>query len=230
MTILQTAPAGMKVTDRAHPGDDAGVLRGLLRGSAAMARLVAVQYSNPPIACEPIDCGPVMVLPGFMMSDFHTRLLRRTLRSCGVRSEGWGLGINIGSGDRHMRRLARRIQSLSDESGCKVNLVGWSLGGLYAAELAHWTPDTISLVVTLGTPFSHRRGDRRGRKAPVHTVACWSPRDGIVPPRSAAGWEEDVHERVQLDCTHTELVTDPGALRAITALLRTHGVEPSPGR
>lgn len=194
----------------------------LLRESAALARLVTAQYL-PPIAVEPIDIGPVMVLPGFTMSDFHTRLLRRTLRACGVEAVGWGLGINTRIGPRDFDRLGRRIDDLHERSGRKVVLIGWSLGGLYAGELANRRPESVDMVVTLGTPFAYRSTVSPGwqQTSPsVHTVACWSTRDEIVPPRSAGGWDHDAHERVQLDCTHSEMVSDAATLRAITALLR----------
>ena len=57
-------------------------------------------------------------------------------------------------------------------------------------------------------------------KPPVRTIACWSKRDGIVAPASAAGMDGEVDRRVELRCRHNELVSDPEALRTIVALLR----------
>jgi pimeloyl-ACP methyl ester carboxylesterase len=219
MTACQAARAATP----AYRGRLPKVLGRALRESAAVARLVAAQYRRPPIPAEPIDCGPVMVLPGFTMSDFHTWLLRRTLRACGVQAVGWGQGINTGLKARDFEELAKRIDDLAGMSGRKVVLIGWSLGGLYAAELANHMPDRIDMVVTLGTPFALRASICPGpipARPAVHTVACWSTRDEIVPSHSAAGWERDANERVELRCTHSEMVSDPGALRSIATLLK----------
>jgi len=45
-------------------------------------------------------------------------------------------------------------------------LFGWSLGGIYARQLARHTPDVVRQVITLGSPFrlvrhDQSRADRR---------------------------------------------------------------------
>jgi pimeloyl-ACP methyl ester carboxylesterase len=122
-----------------------------------------------------------------------------------------------------------------------VSLIGWSLGGLYARELAKRRPGSVAMVVTLGTPFSQSlRANNAWKlyeaindhdvdhppvpiapdvKPPVPTVAMWSPRDGIVAPASAAGEDWEVDRRVALSCRHNEMVSDPEALKAIVAAL-----------
>jgi pimeloyl-ACP methyl ester carboxylesterase len=104
-----------------------------------------------------------------------------------------------------------------------VLVVGWSLGGVYARELARAVPDQVRAVVTLGSPFSgdpkqnnvwrlyekiagHKVDEppipRITDKPPVAHLAIWSMRDGIVAPRAARGLEEERDEAVELKCTH----------------------------
>ena len=49
-----------------------------------------------------------------------------------------------GAGSRRPRRSAHR----------EVTLIGWSLGGLYAREIAKALPHRVRQVITLGTPFA----------------------------------------------------------------------------
>ena len=105
-------------------------------------------------------------------------------------------------------------------------VVGWSLGGVYARELARAAPGLVRAVVTLGSPFS---GDPKQNnvwrlyewiaghkvdqppipritdKPPVPHLAIWSRRDGIVAPRSARGLEHERDKAVELACTHMAL-------------------------
>jgi pimeloyl-ACP methyl ester carboxylesterase len=216
--------------------------RKLLGEGPAMARLMVRQFRTPPFAGEPFEAAPVMVLPGFMTSDLHTGLLRRTIGSIGGRAYGWGEGINRGADTKKFAKLLQRLDRLAGETGNKLVLLGWSLGGLYARELAKRRPDTISMVVTLGSPFSHGPGRNNARKfyelvndhsaddppiahrpedkPPVFTVACWSRKDGMVAPISAAGEDDESDVQVELHCTHHDMVSDPEALRIIVAILR----------
>jgi pimeloyl-ACP methyl ester carboxylesterase len=216
--------------------------RKMLREGPSIARLIVAQFRRQPLRARPIATAPVMVLPAFMCGDFHTRLLRRTIAACGGRAFGWDQGMNLGMDPAKFARLLARTDALVDKAGERLVLVGWSLGGLYARELARRRPEKVSMVVTLGTPFSHGPGRNNakpiydlindhdadhppiarhpGEKPPVLTVACWSGREGIVAPISAAGEDGEADERVQLDCAHHDMVTDPEALRTIVAILR----------
>jgi pimeloyl-ACP methyl ester carboxylesterase len=167
---------------------------------------------------------PVMLLPGFATHPSRLGPLARALSAAGHDVEHWGLGFNFGPTPENFAFLQRRVAALSRDYGRPMALVGWSLGGLFAREIARRQPDHVSLVITMGTPFS---GDPRANNAwrayqaitghrvdqppiecelalkpPVPTVALWSPRDGIVHPRSAAGWPGERDRAVALRCTH----------------------------
>ena len=168
------------------------------------------------------DDPPLMVVPGFLATDRTTLGLQRALAGAGWRVAGWGLGLNSGVRADTLERLAARIERFG--GGRKVMLVGWSLGGLFAREVAKARPDLIEAVVTLGSPFS---GDPRSNNAwrlyelvarhpvddppirtvlrdkpPVPTLALWSRRDGIVAVASARGAAGECDAERELRCTH----------------------------
>ncbi|MET0269602.1 MAG: alpha/beta hydrolase, partial [Sphingomonas sp.] len=181
------------------------------------------------------DGRPVIVLPGFLTDDTLTRPLRHALRAAGYDAHGWALGRNCGATPDLIARLTARIEAIG--GGHRVALVGWSLGGLYARELAKQRPDLVERVVTMGTPFS---GDPRAnnawrlyervaghkvdappipigpqRKPPVPTIALWSRRDGIVAPAASRGEADESDRRVAVDCLHTAFAYHPRAIAAV---------------
>ena len=213
----------------------------LLMEAPAAARLLAAQLGGPRVR-EDVGRGrAAMVIPAFLANDLATVQLRRTLHACGFAAYGWAQGLNLGARRSKFERLLRRIDILAAETRGPVALVGWSLGGLYARELAKRRPQAVSMVVTLGTPFSHGlRANNAWKlyeaindhdvdhppvpiapdvKPPVPTVAMWSPRDGIVAPASAAGEAGEADRRIALSCRHNEMVSDREALRAIVETL-----------
>lgn len=174
---------------------------------------------------------PALIIPGFIATDRTTLELRRTFAEAGFRTHPWAMGLNRGARSDTVERLRKRL----DELGAKrpVLLVGWSLGGLFARELARAHPGRVSAVVTLGSPFS---GDVRGNnvwrlyervaghsvddpplpricaKPPVPSLAFWSPKDGIVSVASARGLPEESDEAVELSCSHMAF----GVSRSVT--------------
>jgi len=82
------------------------------------------------------DGHPVLVLPGLVAGDGSTLLLRRYLCSRGYDAHGWGQGRNFGPRDGVEQGMVELLKKLHDESGQKVSIIGWSLGGVYARMLA----------------------------------------------------------------------------------------------
>jgi pimeloyl-ACP methyl ester carboxylesterase len=102
------------------------------------------------------DGHPVMVLPGFLGADGSTAALRRYISGWGYDTHGWGMGRNLGlraSDPEFENRLAERVGEMVRRSGRKVSLVGWSLGGVLARELARACPEHVRQVITLGSPI-----------------------------------------------------------------------------
>ncbi|MEP7129698.1 MAG: alpha/beta hydrolase [Sphingomicrobium sp.] len=169
----------------------------------------------------PVDGPPALVIPGFIAHDRTTAALRRALADAGWRVHGWEMGVNRGARPETVERLKSRLDDIS--AARKILVVGWSLGGLFARELARAAPQRVRAVVTLGSPFS---GDPRQNnvwrlyefiaghkvdqpplpritdKPPVPQLALWSRIDGLVAPRAARGLENERDKAVELGCTH----------------------------
>ena len=179
----------------------------------------------------------VMLLPGLATHPSRMRYMARQLEGAGHVVKRWGLGFNLGACPDRLDAVERRLLDLADRYERPVALVGWSLGGLYARVLAQRQPDAVLKVVTMGTPFSgSRRANNAWRayqfiaghrvddtpieadtaaKPPVETVAIWSPRDGVIAPRSAAGREGERDRAIAVRCTHIGFASDPDVIRVV---------------
>jgi predicted esterase YcpF (UPF0227 family) len=189
----------------------------------------------------PEDGPPALVIPGFVATDRTTMDLRRALARAGWRSHPWLLGLNTGAKADTMELLERRLDEVRGRR--KVLLVGWSLGGMFARQLAHRCPRKIRAVVTLGSPFS---GDLKTNnnvcgyyeriaghdvneppfphlteKPPVPTLALWSRRDGIVAPRAARGHDHERDKAVEIDTYHTGFAVHRPVLSQVVNEIRT---------
>lgn len=216
-------------------------LRLLLGEFATWARLAPRGVEVAP-ARQP---QPVMLLPGFGAHPARMRPMARALEDAGHIVFDWGLGFNLGPTPQNFAFLLGRIASIARLQRAPVVLVGWSLGGLFAREIAHQRPECVGRVITMGTPFS---GDRRANNAwrayqlitghavdappieadfsakpPVPTTALWSARDGVVSPRSARGRPDERDRAVAVRCSHLGFARDPAV---IAAVLRELDAEP----
>jgi pimeloyl-ACP methyl ester carboxylesterase len=198
----------------------------------ALGELVWLQAARPLLARAPRGDGhPVLVLPGLGADDRSTVPLRRFLRGLGYRVHGWRLGTNVPSWQQ-IGRLRARVEGLRAEDARPMSIVGWSLGGIYAREIARTAPEAVRTVVTLGSPFrpvpgyeSHaaalgrrwagdvsrpwRPGDR---PLPVPSTAVLSRTDGIVPWQACANVGGGPHETIEVVGSHCGLGHNPAVL------------------
>ncbi len=94
----------------------------------------------------------VMLLPGFGAHPRRMRRLERALGEAGHRPHDWGLGFNFGPTPENFAFLLARITQLARSEGEPVTLIGWSLGGLFARELAKVRPEAVAQVrITIPT-------------------------------------------------------------------------------
>ncbi|WP_232367270.1 alpha/beta hydrolase [Altererythrobacter lutimaris] len=179
----------------------------------------------------------VLLLPGFLAGPQNMAYLGEQLRLAGHEVTHWSLGFNTGPTPAKLECLEKELRTLFEAKGQEVTLIGWSLGGLFARELAKRHSQASAKVITLGSPFS---GDPRANNAwrlyqlvaghrvdeppvesalsekpPVETVAFWSPRDGVVAPRSARGKPGERDRVVTARCTHMGFSYSPDAIEAI---------------
>ena len=183
----------------------------------------------------------VMMLPGFATHPVRMRYLAQQLERAGHRTKRWGLGFNWGPDPARFDFLEQRLVELHRRSGEKVVLLGWSLGGLYARELAKRQPEAVSRVISMGSPFSGSpRANNVWRvyqfitghsvdappieaelavKPPVETVALWSANDGVIAPRCAAGLPGERDRAIAVRCTHIGYTYAPEVVFALLAEL-----------
>jgi pimeloyl-ACP methyl ester carboxylesterase len=183
------------------------------------------------------DGHPVLVYPGLLASDFSTRPLRRLLHALGHDARGWGQGRNNGARSGILEQALQNLRDLRASSGRTVSLVGWSLGGLYARELAKMAPEAVRVVVTLGSPFTgpsdasnarrtyewlqrgreqspHRHEDLR-TPPPVPTTSIYTRTDGIVAWQCSVETPGPMAENIEVQASHIGLGVNPLALYAL---------------
>ena len=201
----------------------------------------ALLPSWPLLARAPKGDGhAVLVFPGLSANDVSTVPLRHYLQSLNYSSWGWEQGFNFGPRAGVLDDAKDKLVRTFESSGRKVSLIGWSLGGVYARELAKEMPHMVRSVITLGTPFagSHKSTNAwriyeltSGRSiereahnynlaaAPtVPTSSIYSRTDGVV------AWQASVQapskanpntENIEVLASHIGLGLNPSAWWAV---------------
>ena len=235
MTAQQTA-------DRAaHPPSR---LLTLAEPGRAMGELASFYALRPLLAMLPKGDGHgVLVLPGFLAGDYSTLPLRNLLRDLGYDAVGWNLGRNVHVDEARVSAMMKCVDELFARTGRKVSIVGWSLGGVFARELAKQAPEKVRLVISLGSPISDDRGHTNARRLfeylngaepepmrngrfrtlgeapPVPTTSILTRTDGIVHWRGSiqhgAGVSGAEVENIEVHASHCGLGVNPAAVYAI---------------
>jgi thioesterase domain-containing protein len=181
------------------------------------------------------------VFPGLGGAPFTTSHLRQFLEGCGFSAHCWGRGVNTGPEgdfDDWLHALEEDVRRRHAQSGRKVSLVGWSLGGIYARELAKRCPECVRQVITLGTPFASLRGSTHAEAVyklmhanaaalspqlearlrecpPVPTTSIYSKTDGVVSWRGCIERRSPQSESVEVMASHLGMATNPEVLRVV---------------
>lgn len=204
------------------------------------------------------DGHPVLVLPGYGAGDAIMYVMRYYLGRWGYDARPWNLGVNFTKSritaidqinafrEEMESKVAARIEELFNETGKKVSVIGWSLGGIYANSMAERVPDYLNHVITLGAPY----GDPRGTAAwkvlkalnasstpddeqdfggwakhdaitdrKVKTTVIYSPNDGIVAEGAARLAEHDKIAHVPVQSSHMGFAFNPVVYRIIAETL-----------
>jgi pimeloyl-ACP methyl ester carboxylesterase len=180
----------------------------------------------------------VMLLPGFGAGPRSLVALKRHLHRRGHAVSDWGLGRNTGRVPQLRDALRERVSTLVRASGGPVTLVGWSLGGYIARELAREHPELVRRIVTLGSPvvggprytatarWYASQGsdleqiervvkDRYAKPLQTPVVAIYSKRDGVVAWQACIDrWSPHVRN-VEVHESHFGMGFAPDVLRIV---------------
>jgi hypothetical protein len=201
--------------------------------------LAALLIAAPWLATAPRGDGHgVLVLPGLLASDTSTLPLRVYLGWLGYDVRGWDLGRNRGPTEEVLAGMPRALLAHARRTGGPVSLVGWSLGGVYARELARRDAKHVRQVITLGSPFAlqdprrqsrvngpyqrlkHLHADdarlptseQRARPIGVPSTSVYSRLDGVVSWQACMEPETGRHQNVEVRCSHLGFGVDPATL------------------
>ena len=181
------------------------------------------------------DGHPVLVLPGFLASDASTGPMRGLLKDLGYAPYSWGLGRNLKFDDDREAQMLRLLERIYEKHGRKVSIVGWSLGGVFAREIAKAAPDKVRFVISLGSPISSNRNYSNARKLydringepeklqaermaqlhvppPVPTTSIFTKTDGIVAWRGSIQESHPSNpetENIEAPASHVGLGVNP---------------------
>src|SRR5271154_7052566 len=205
----------------------------------ALSELGAFLGALPLLSLAPRGDGhPVLVLPGLVASDVSTRPLRSFLKNRGYAANGWRQGRNLGLRPGVQHAMTDLLQELNDTHGRKVSVVGWSLGGLYARQLAKMMPERVRSVITLGSPFAghpratnawrvyemasgrraeedHRFGGSLAEAPPVPTTAIFSRTDGICAWQGCKETSSAIAESIEVESSHCGMGHHPAVVYAV---------------
>lgn len=202
-------------------------------GERVSMALVAPMLERLP----PGDGHDVLVLPGFLADDRSTDPLREILDELGYRTHGWGLGPNLGPTREIVAGLFDLVRTITAD-GRRVSLVGWSLGGIFAREVARALPGSVRQVITLGSPIHMVPGDRSATSdawarvrdrhdhgytsariperdlgpLPVPTTSVYTRTDGIVQWRTCVIERGPQAENVEVHGSHCGLGFNPSVV------------------
>ena len=202
-------------------------------------------YFPPPPSHADVPPGNghvVLAIPGFLRPDRTTRELRAYLDRCGYRCFGWGLGVNWGPAPRLVAGLRRRLAQLCELEGDRVSVIGVSLGGLLARDLAHDAPDDVRQVITIASPITLPTAStvepmirlsarfyrpaidvpRLAEPLPIPSCAIFTRDDGTVAWESCRSADPNCLN-IEASGPHSSIQRNPEVLRAVAMRLGTVG-------
>lgn len=189
------------------------------------------------------DGHPVLVLPGLAASDLSTAPLRRFLKKRGYTPYSWQQGRNLGLRDQVLEKMLAKVDEIFKTHERKLSIIGWSLGGIYARELAKLRPDKIRFVISMGSPHSgspkashatkfyelvsgHSAEDpplttTLSKAPPVPSTSIYSKTDGIVAwqnchqSKPVSRRKARQTENIRVEGSHCGLGVNPSVLYVI---------------
>lgn len=96
--------------------------------------------------------NPVLLIPPYLGDDFSTSFVRKYLKSLGFTTYKWDLGFNMVK-SHYIPRLEEKLHDIYQKHNAKVNIVGWSGGGIFAKIMANRHPEQVEQILTIGSPI-----------------------------------------------------------------------------
>jgi predicted esterase YcpF (UPF0227 family) len=194
------------------------------------------------------DGHPILIYPGLTLNGSSTADLRVRLQQLGYAVYDWRQGYNYGPGidfDQWLSLLSKQLVDIQAHHQCSVSLIGCSLGGTYARELAKLHPHLVRQVITLATPFvkpdviaaekifskftgTHFLIDdtllqRLSEEPPVPCSSIYSQTDGIISWQSCLGKEAPGYRNIEVKgVSHLGMSHHPEVLKVVVSLLHGH--------
>ena len=184
----------------------------------------------------------IMLLPGIMTNALSMYPLKKYLSALGYSVEDWGLGINRGQVERYRDSLVKRFEDESDEQ--KITLIGWSLGGSVAREIARVIPAKVGSIITYGTPAiggpAYTIGEAVWSKAETKRIhdliqeldetnpiqvpisIMFTKKDSVVNWAACLDKKSINVKHYEVNSTHLSLGIDPSVWQIITNHLATY--------
>lgn len=229
-----SATAGMPAKPAKSPG-----LPYLMAEARAPLEAVTLLPTWPLLMRAPRGDGHhVVAIPPFGAGDAFTTVMRSYLGRLGYTVHPWGRS-EILALHRLSTVAVKRLREVAREAGGQISLIGHSLGGIYAREVARAAPEHVRRVITVGSPFG---GDlksnvvwpmyeaitgtrirsipaevlaRMNEPLPVPSTAIFSRSDGVVAWHSCIDEESPEAENIQVPGSHVGLLHNPAALYII---------------
>lgn len=213
----------------------------LTEGSRAALDLASFGLMRWALEAAPRGDGhPVLVLPGFMADDDSTSLLRDFLKGRGYSVFGWEMGQNTGpNGEGFSERLGGRVEEIVVKTQSKLSIVGQSLGGVYAREIARHGHEAVRQIIMLGSPLAGPGGgtarhvealyEEMGENAPhpdpqdaladfdplVPSTSIYSQMDGIVSWQASLQNDHEKAENIHVHASHIGMGVSPAVLYVV---------------
>jgi pimeloyl-ACP methyl ester carboxylesterase len=187
------------------------------------------------------DGHTVLVLPGFLAGDWTTARLREVISRLDYHVASPDILFNAGPTRQILAHLDRKMAELADAAGGPISLIGVSLGGVLARQMALDNPHCVRCVVTLCspirypvitplqplaqalTPFHEKTWlDRRaqiGGPLPIPVTAIYSEDDGIVDWQQCLQDEAPGAVNVRVSGAHTTIGSNQEAHVAVARAL-----------
>ena len=212
----------------------------LAREMAAVAQTLLTPPPFPEAAAQGSG-QPVIVIPGFLSPHMTTARLREFLGRQNFSACSWTCGLNIGPMPNVIADVERQVREMADAAGRRVSLVGVSLGGTIAREVAKSCPTAIARVITLVSPihlpvvtplaplaeaaallWDPAQLDGLSAIAeppPVPLTAIFSRDDGVIDWRASVPAVSDRVEVVEVSGPHMTVCSNPQVQHIVAARL-----------